>query len=93
VQPESRNLMRGILVGGIVGAAAGLLLAPGPGQQTRQKVRGSAERVGRSVQGAATRSKDFVTIKSARVKEALQKQQAPGTEESVAEAGVVSEVG
>lgn len=50
----SKGFWIGLLVGGIAGAAAGVFLAPGPGQESRRAVSEVARSAGGKVAGLAT---------------------------------------
>jgi len=48
---KSGDFLAGILVGALIGAALGLLFAPEPGEETREKVAESARRFGEAAAG------------------------------------------
>jgi len=42
---DSKNLFKGLLIGSLVGAAAGIVLAPKPGRELRSDIKGKGEKV------------------------------------------------
>ncbi|MDO8684621.1 MAG: YtxH domain-containing protein [Armatimonadota bacterium] len=80
---ERQSFMLGILLGGIAGAAAALLYAPQEGKQTREQIKGKAleakERASEAVSSAkesaekaGAKGREYVEIKTAQVREAVQ---------------------
>ena len=72
-----KGLALGTLVGGLLGSAAGLLLAPDSGKNTRKKIQESAVDVKNNVQKNIDEAKDnmgnTLTDKKTKIQEAVQK--------------------
>ncbi len=55
---HNRNLLKGLVIGSLVGAAAGIVFAPKPGRELRSDIRGKREKV---FQGTRQFYSDFRT--------------------------------
>ncbi|MDA8125102.1 MAG: YtxH domain-containing protein [Deltaproteobacteria bacterium] len=77
------DCIKGFLIGGLIGAAAGILYAPKSGKETREEIRHSAEElmerakqqyddVSRKIEQLAEREKELYVGKKERLKKALE---------------------
>jgi gas vesicle protein len=66
------SLILGFFIGGLVGAGLGLLLAPEPGRETRQKIKGLAEDAKEKAVEYAEKVKGEVTSTVGKGKEILE---------------------
>ena len=55
---NTKNILGGILIGAVLGVAAGLMLAPSSGRKSREKLSKEARRLKRQLFNAADRSVD-----------------------------------
>ncbi len=60
---KSNKLLAGLIAGGLIGAAAGLLMAPKLGKETRQIVKERADELGR-------RARDYVEVLREKLRDA-----------------------
>jgi gas vesicle protein len=77
---ESKSLLKGALVGGALGAAAALLLAPKAGRELRQdirdKYRQTSDKARKLVTEATEKTKEIVSQVGHRASDAAEKTQA-----------------
>lgn len=58
VGSSRRDRIAGVLIGTLVGVGAGILLAPASGKETRQRIKGQADKVANQVKATAIRLED-----------------------------------
>jgi gas vesicle protein len=78
---EAARLLTAALIGGIVGAALGLLLAPKPGTELRSDIKDKAGAAAERAQGIGERAKELVET----AKQKIEERRAGGAEEPIEE--------
>lgn len=68
---HSANLVFAFLTGASVGIAAGLLLAPRPGKESREQLRDYLQKTGKRIQSAAQKSAGIAREAASRLRETV----------------------
>jgi gas vesicle protein len=68
---DGSNFLTGLLLGGIIGAAIGLLFAPQPGEKTREQLKGRLDELTSMGKSAWEEGKEAATQKGEEIKAKL----------------------
>jgi len=68
---EGSSFITGLLLGGIIGAAIGLLFAPQPGEKTREQLKGRLDELASMGKSAWEEGKEAATQKGEEIKAKL----------------------
>lgn len=71
MQPESKNLVWGMISGMLVGAGTALLLAPMSGQETRQRIKERSAEAKEKAHTAVSKGREMMSERRAKAEEAI----------------------
>ena len=71
MQPESKNLIWGMITGMLIGAGTALILAPMSGSETRQRIKERSAEAKEKAQTAVSKGREMMSERRAKAEEAI----------------------